>query len=62
MYGGGCHFFFFRTVMMMMHLSAHRKHAPVSSSALMIGLPAEDGSHAHAVMYVQLNVCEYVFD
>lgn len=44
---------FFHTVMMM-HLSAHRKHAPVSSSALMTGLPAEDGSYAHAVVYVQL--------
>lgn len=37
-------------------LSAHRKHAPVSSSALMTGLPAEDASYsyAQAVVYVQL--------
>lgn len=35
-------------------LSAHRKHAPVSSSALMTGLPAEDGSYAHAVVYMRL--------
>lgn len=32
--------------------SAHRKHAPVSSSALMTGLVGEDGSYAHAVVYV----------
>lgn len=35
-------------------LSAHRKHAPVSSSALMTGLPSEDGSYAHAVVYMRL--------
>lgn len=32
--------------------SAHRKHAPVSSSALMTGLVGEDGSYAHSVVYV----------